>query len=171
MLSNYVFNSNLSLSLCLIMFIYSCAAALDFSNNPKSWFLDVSCSRWFLKCPWNDQLMFSLIKTASSVPKAGKLRKWAPHLVNELSFYSLGQNYQPTSNLLYITDEICPSCSFGKFQKWPFEALGRCVNNEEVPKFFFNTTILCSALGNIRRLLHLCKQTDLLALCLGSRSS
>lgn len=53
--------------------------------------------------------MFSLIKIAASILKAGKLRKWAPHLVSELSFYSLGQNYQPVSNLLYIMDEICLS--------------------------------------------------------------
>lgn len=81
-------------------------ALLVFNNKPKSWFLNVSRSRQFLKYPWNDQLMFSLIKIASSILKAGKLRKWAPHLVSELSFYSLRQNYQHLSNLLYIRDEI-----------------------------------------------------------------
>jgi len=120
---------------------------------------------------WKDQLTFSLMKTAFSVLKSCKLRKWAPHLVSELSFYSLGQNYQPVSNLLCTMDKVCLNCYFGKFQKWYSEPLGRWISREVVPKCFLNTTILCSVLGNIRRLLHLCKHTDLLALCLGSRST
>lgn len=72
-----VFNSNISWSLCLIMFVYSFAAAFDFSNKLGVGFLMFPVPDG-LRCPWNDQLMFSLIKTASSLPKAGKLRKWAP---------------------------------------------------------------------------------------------
>lgn len=89
-----------------------------------------------LKYLWNDHLILSLIKRVSSMLKAGKLRQWAPHLASELSFYSLGQNCQPRSNLLYIMDKVCFSCCFGKFQKQYFEPLGRCINNEDGSKCF-----------------------------------
>lgn len=86
-------------------------------------------------------------------------------------FLLLRTELQPVSNLLCIAAELCFSCSFGSFQKWSFWATGKVNKQWRSSKMLFNTTILCSVLGNIRRSLHLCKHTDLLALCLGSRST
>lgn len=141
------------------------------------WTLVVILNVAFLKCShsrlfWSVLGMISWCLVASkrdlTVHKVGKQRSWPAHLVSE--FLLLGTELQPVSNPLCVAAGMFRLLLW-KIPKAVLGATGKVYKQWRRSETHFNTTILCSVLGNIRRSLHLCKHPDLLAGCSGSRST